>query len=305
MELQFLGTGAGVPSKERNVTSIALNLLDELGVYWLFDCGESTQHQILRTPVKLSKTNKIFITHLHGDHIYGLPGLLSSRSYQGGVTPLTVYGPAGIAVFIRQALAISGSHLNYDLCIEEITSEGILVEEQGFVVEARRLEHRGECFGYRITEPDQTGTLLVDKLQHEGIKPGPIYSQIKQGGAVELPDGRTIQGEDYVGKSIPGRVVAIMGDTKPCQAAIELARDAHVLVHEATFASSHHEHANDFGHSTSAQAAQIAETANVRTLIVTHISSRYQGEDVDVLLSEAQAIHKDTYAAADFWTFRL
>lgn len=305
MELYFLGTGAGVPSKERNVTSIALNLLAELGVYWLFDCGEGTQHQILRTPVKLSKTNKIFITHLHGDHIYGLPGLLSSRSYQGGESPLTVYGPPGIAAFIKQSIEISGSHLNYDLQIEEITKEGIITTQDGYTVEARRLVHRGECFGYRVTEPDQPGTLQVEKLKASQIKPGPIYAQIKQGGLITLPDGRTIRGEDYVGPTIHGRIVAIMGDTKPCDSAVRLAQNARVLVHEATFAASHTEHANDYGHSTSEQAAQIAQTAGVRTLILTHVSSRYQSDDVTSLLAEAKVIHSDTYIASDFWSYDI
>src|SRR5690625_940048 len=134
MELKFLGTGAGVPSKNRNVSSIALSLLQEINSVWLFDCGEATQHQILHTTIKPRKINNIFITHLHGDHIFGLPGFLSSRSFQGGEDLLTIYGPAGLKQFIDTCLNISETHLQYDINIEEI-SEGTILEDDTFIVQ--------------------------------------------------------------------------------------------------------------------------------------------------------------------------
>lgn len=305
MELYFLGTGAGLPSRERNVTAIALNLLAECGAYWMFDCGEGTQHQILRSPVKLSKTDKLFVTHLHGDHIFGIPGLLSSRSHQGGESPLTLYGPRGIGDFVRHTMDISGSHINYELRIQEIQDEGVLFEDEQFTVTAARLQHRGECFGYRIAEHDRPGTLLTDKLKAMGIPSGPIYGQIKRGGNVQLPDGRTIQGEDFIGPAIPGRVVTILGDTIPCDASVRLAREADVLVHEATFSATQQELAHAYAHSTAEDAARIAQSANARTLILTHLSARYQHEDLNHLLSEAQRLHPDVYLAEDFWSFSV
>src|SRR5699024_2373757 len=139
MELIFLGTGAGLPSKERNVSAIALSLLQEINSIWLFDCGEATQHQILHTSIKPRKINKIFITHLHGDHIFGLPGLLGSRSFQDGEA-LTIYGPKGIKNFVETSLEVSATHLTYPLYIEEIT-EGIIFENNHFTVTAAQLEH--------------------------------------------------------------------------------------------------------------------------------------------------------------------
>ena len=126
MELYFLGTNAGVPSLERNVTSIALRMLEERRTFWLFDCGEGTQHQILRSPLKLSKLEKIFITHLHGDHLFGLPGLISSRAYQGGEDPLTIYGPPGLKQYIHTSLELSESHISYSLDIVEHEGESCL-----------------------------------------------------------------------------------------------------------------------------------------------------------------------------------
>lgn len=152
MEFVFLGTGAGVPSKGRNVSAIALQLLEERGQTWLFDCGEATQHQILHTSVRPRRIEKIFITHLHGDHIFGLPGLLGSRSFQGGTTPLTVYGPKGIKQFIEVALSVSTTHVKYPLEVVEITEEGTVFEDNEFYVETKRLSHGIECFGYRIVE---------------------------------------------------------------------------------------------------------------------------------------------------------
>ena len=158
----FLGTGAGVPAKARNVTSIALKLLDERRAIWLFDCGEATQHQILHTTIKPRRIEKVFITHLHGDHIYGLPGLLSSRSHQGGKEKLTVYGPKGLKEYIDISLSVSQTYLQYPLEIIEI-DEGVICSDDQFIVSAKKLDHGIPSYGYRIVEKDLPGTLMADK----------------------------------------------------------------------------------------------------------------------------------------------
>src|SRR5690625_608040 len=213
MELKFLGTGAGVPSKERNVSAIALSLLQELNSVWLFDYRESTQHQILHTTIKPRKINKIFITHLHGDHIYGLPGLLSSRSFQDGNSPLTIYGPKGIKEYVQTSLRISETHLNYELKIVEI-DEGTVYSDPHFTVSCIRLQHGVESFGYKIVEHDRLGELLVDKLKEDGIMPGPIYKSIKENEETTLDDGRTIVRSDYLGPNKKGKTICIFGDRK-------------------------------------------------------------------------------------------
>jgi ribonuclease Z len=305
VKLYFLGTGAGMPSKQRNVTSIALDLLSERGVYWLFDCGEGTQQQILNSPVKLSKTEKLFVSHLHGDHIYGIPGLLASRSYQGGDAPLTVYGPIGIRSFIEHALDLSEAHLTYSLHIVEIDNEGVLFEDEGFQVEAARLQHRIESFGYRIVERDQPGKLKHAELSALGVASGPIYGKLKLGETVKLEDGRVLHGADFVGTPCIGRKVTILGDTKYCSNAVYLAKEADVLVHEATFAKERQELADAYDHATTIDAARTAQEAGSKVLIMTHISSRYQGEDEEALLREAQSVHPNSYLAKDFWSFEI
>lgn len=305
MELYFLGTGAGMPSRRRNVTAVALNLLDERGSFWLFDCGEGTQQQILESPVRLGRTDKIFITHLHGDHIYGLPGLLTSRSYQGGEDPLDLYGPAGIKEFVETALRVSQARLSYELRIHEIVEEGTILDDTGFRVEAKRLDHRIESFGYRIVEQDKEGKLDAARLKELGIPSGPLYGALKQGKSVTLDDGRVVSGSDVVGPAVPGRIVAIMGDTRPTEAAVQLAQDADVLVHEATFDRLRDEMAVRFHHSTTVDAARTAVSAGAQALILTHVSSRYGDEDMEQLLGEAKELFPNAYIADDFWSFSI
>ncbi|UOY93907.1 ribonuclease Z [Ectobacillus sp. JY-23] len=305
MDLVFLGTGAGVPAKGRNVSAIALQLLEERGVTWLFDCGEATQHQILYTSVKPRRIEKIFITHLHGDHIFGLPGLLGSRSFQGGETPLTVYGPKGIQEFIEVAMRVSTTHVKYPIHVVEIEEEGIIFEDEQFIIEAGRLSHGIECFGYRIIEKDIAGPLLVDKLLALGIKPGPAFKLLKAGHSITLEDGTQLHGKDYVGAPQKGRIVTILGDTRYCETSIRLAKNADVLVHEATFAAAEGEQAYNYFHSTTAQAAEVAKKASARCLILTHISSRYQGEDSEKLLQEARDIFPYTELAEDLKQFLM
>lgn len=299
VDVLFLGTGAGMPAKFRNVSSIALKLLDERGAIWLFDCGEATQHQILHTTLKPRRIEKIFITHLHGDHIYGLPGLLSSRSFQGGDEKVTIYGPKGIRQFVTVNLSISETYLKYPLEIVEI-SEGIIFEDEQFIIEARLLDHGVPTFGYRITEKDRPGTLLVDKLKEVGVKPGPIYKKIKDGEDVELDDGRILIANHFVGEPQKGRVVTILGDTRVCEQAIQLAKGADLLIHEATFSRGEDELAIEYFHSTTTQAAEVAKQANVKQLCITHISSRYDKNDWNQLVHEVREVFPNSEIAEDF-----
>jgi ribonuclease Z len=302
LELLFLGTGAGVPAKLRNVTSIALKLLEERGAVWLFDCGEATQHQILHTSLKPRRIEKIFITHLHGDHIYGLPGLLGSRSFQGGESQLTVYGPKGIKEYIQVSLSVSRTHLQYPLEVIEI-KEGAIFEDEGFIVEARELDHALPTFGYRVVEKDKTGVLQVDQLQERGIQPGPVYKKLKLGESVQLEDGTELNGEDFLGPSIPGRVVTVLGDTRVCSSAVDLGRSADVLIHEATFNREQEEMAREYFHSTTKQAGETALKAGAKLLFLTHISSRYAKESWEELEREARDVFPESYIAKDFMEY--
>ncbi|WP_274362222.1 ribonuclease Z [Paenibacillus thermotolerans] len=305
MELYFLGTGAGMPSRKRNVTSIALNLLPERGTMWLFDCGEGTQHQMLNSPLKPGRLEFVFITHLHGDHIYGLPGMLSSRSYQGGETPLTVFGPPGIRRYLETTLDVSDSHFEYELRIREIEDEGVVFEDDQFTVSAVRLEHRVESFGYRIAERDIPGALDSARLTKAGVPPGPVYARLKRGETVTLPDGRVIRGADYVSAPVKGRTLAVFGDTRPCASSLELARGCDVVVHEATFKHDRLDKAAAFYHTTAVQAAELALKAGAGSLILTHLSSRYQDEQAHELLDEARNIFPNAHVAEDFWSFPI
>lgn len=300
MQLEFLGTGAGSPSKQRNVTSVALKLLEELNEIWLFDAGEATQHQILHTTIRPRKVTKIFITHLHGDHIFGLPGFLSSRSFQGGNEPLTIYGPVGIKKFVMTALQVSESRLSYPLKFVEIDHSQELFNERGFKVTAMSLDHKIACYGYRIEEADHPGELQVDKLRQDNIPSGPIYGQLKAGKTVKFDDGRVIDGKNYIGKPQPGRIIAILGDTRQTPNAVVLAHKADVLVHESTFAKNEAKMAHNYYHSTSLQAAEVAKQAGAKKLLLTHISARYTGKAAYQLAYQVRDVVPDTRVVNDF-----
>ncbi|APU71482.1 ribonuclease Z [Companilactobacillus crustorum] len=300
MELEFLGTGAGVPSKGRNVSSIALKMLDERNEVWLFDVGEATQHQILKTAIKPRKITKIFISHLHGDHIFGLPGLLSSRANQGGNSPLEIYGPVGIKEYVETSLKVTGGKLGYRIKYIELKNDGEIFNDKTFSVSAGKLKHRITCFGYRVVEKPRTGELLVDKLEQYNIPNGPIFGQLKAGKTVTLDDGTVLNGKDFIGPDKPSKVVTVISDTRYTPKIDELAQDADVLVHESTFSNDEKQLAYNYYHSTATQAAEVAKRRNVKGLILTHISARYTGRGAFILQKEAQKIFKHTKVANDF-----
>jgi len=299
MRLIFLGTGAGLPSRTRNVSSILLDLMAENGSAWLFDAGEGAQLQLMKTSVGVRKIRRIFISHLHGDHLFGLPGLLGSRSFQENTGPVDLYGPPGIEEYIESTLRLSASHLTYPLSIHEVADGQTLVQADGFTVRTRLLDHVVPSFGYRIEEDERGGELQVDKLRALGLGPGPNYGRLKAGEEVTLPDGRIVNGKEYLGPGRAGRILAICADTRPTPAAVDLARGADVFVHESTYARSETEMAPGYGHSTCVQAAELAAQAGCRTLLLTHFSARYGEADMTTLEAQAREIFADTWVMKD------
>ncbi|EMF4353537.1 ribonuclease Z [Providencia rettgeri] len=304
MELTFLGTSAGVPTKERNVTSMILNLVGIRKSYWLFDCGEGTQHRILNSPFKTPKIDKIFITHLHGDHIFGLPGLLCSRSMGGATEPLTLYGPKGLKQYVETVLSVSESYMTYPLNIIEIQA-GQLFDDGELIVTAYPLDHRVECYGYRIEEHAKSGALDAERLAQDNIPRGPWMQDLKAGKTITLEDGRTVNGAEYLGEPISGKVIAIFGDTQPTDQGLALAKNADVMVHETTLEAAFAEKANERGHSTTEQAARLARATGVKRFIATHLSGRYMTHDIPRLLAECQAIFPATIMAEDYLTVKI
>ncbi|MEG0261135.1 MAG: ribonuclease Z [Lysinibacillus sp.] len=302
MQLHFLGTGAGMPSKERNTSALMVKLLDEIGEMWLFDCGEATQHQILHTSLKPRKVTKIFITHLHGDHIFGLPGFLSSRSFQGGDEALTIYGPAGLQQWVEMTLALSKTHLTYPLQFVEV-AEGIVFEDGQFVVRVSELRHVVQCFGYRIEQKDLPGELLIEKALALGVPKGPLLGRLKSGRDIILDTGVIVRASDVVSPPQKGFVLAILGDTKYCEEAITLAKDADIVVHEATFDNGTTELAANYGHATNVEAATVAKNAKARYLLLNHLSARFLPHDLPKFLAEAQMVFEQTQLTADHSVF--
>ena len=300
MELQFLGTGAGQPSKKRNVSSIALKMLDEINEIWLFDVGEATQHQILRTNIRLRKVTKIFISHNHGDHIFGLPGLLATRSFQGDVGPITIYGPAGLEEFVRTALKVSRTKISYPIKFVVLEEGGLIFQSNGFRVYAEKLAHRVPSFGYRVVEDNRPGELLMDKLAQYNVPNGPLLGKLKNGEKISLDNGTILDGKDFLGPNKAGRVVTIIYDTRATPVIAQLAQNADVLVHESTFAGNEANLAHSYYHSTAVEAAKIARDNGVKRLFLNHISARYLGAKAKKLENQAQKIFPNTRLANDF-----
>lgn len=286
------------------MTSIALQL-PQASRMWLFDCGEGTQHQILRSPLKLSQLERVFITHLHGDHLFGLAGMLASRSLQnGGETPVTLYGPNGLAEYVRATLEISRTRLGYAVSVERVTPGTIFEDEYARVVCAP-MRHGIESYGYAVIEKDRPGHFDVLKAKDLGIPAGPLYGRLKAGELVRLEDGRTFDGAQLTGPPIRGRKVVFCGDTTFHGGAVDLSADADLLIHEATYLGVDVQLADRANHSTAAMAAEVARLAGVRRLLLTHFSLRYESEgnpSLEDLASEARAIFPNTSLAHDFLT---
>jgi ribonuclease Z len=302
VEMTFLGTGSGTPSRSRNVSAIALNLT-ERGELWLVDCGEGTQHQALRTPqVRLSQLTRVFLTHLHGDHLFGLMGLLASRALaQGGQSAVTLYGPEALSDYVRVSLRASGMRFGYPVDVRTV-KEGIVYEDEDISVIAAPVRHRIEAYAYAVLEKPRLGRFDVDEARRRGVPNGPLFGRLKAGEAVTLTDGTVVSPDGLTGPPRPGRKVVFSGDTTFAPELVALAAGADLLVHEATYADTERSLADRAHHSTSVIAATVARDAAVRSLYLTHFSPRYESEEgprLEDLLAEARAIFPETHLAHD------
>ncbi|MEE3489668.1 MAG: ribonuclease Z [Methanobrevibacter sp.] len=299
MEIIFLGTSSAVHSKDRNHPSIAIKAFGEI---FLFDCGEATQRQLLYTNVSPMKISKIFITHYHGDHILGLPGLLQSMSLNGRETKLTIYGPKGLNKIKDAIYSLGYCAIEYPVEFVEIDS-GIIIENETYFIEAQRVKHNVPALAYSIEEKKKP-RFLREKAIELGVPVGPAFGKLHNGEEVEI-NGKIIKPEQVLGEPRKGTKVTYSGDTRPCEEMIMLARDSTLLIHESTFIQKQKLNAEEYGHSTSVDAAYIAKDSNSKELILTHISTRYGDDYADIMLKEAQEIFENTKLAKDFLEIEL
>ena len=306
MQVTFLGTSSGVPTRARNVSSVALRL-PQRSELWLFDCGEATQHQFLRSDLRVSQLRRIFITHMHGDHVFGLPGLLASLGLAGSCTGIDLYGPDPLRDYLEGVLRTSSTRISYPLRshrVKEAARTGaVLLDDDDLQVRCTLLTHRVPAYAYRVDQKPRPGRFDVARAQALGIPAGPIYADLKAGKEICLEDGRIIRGSSLCGPPRPGCSVVYCTDTVFSEAAVELAEGADLLIHESTFSHGEADLAFQRQHSTSTMAAQTALAAKVGQLALTHLSPRYMpGNPItpDDLLQEARAIFPNTLLAKDF-----
>lgn len=309
MDLLFLGTSSGTPTKTRNVTALAL--LEETGRGWyLIDCGEGTQHRLLHTALSPNDLQAIFITHVHGDHCYGLPGLLASAGMLGRTKSLQIVAPAGIEDWIRSTQNLTQLFLPFEL--QFIATESLANWAIGsFRVDAIALSHRVPSFAYRFTEASAEAPLDTEKLTAHGIPQGPVWGQLKKGIDVQ-DDGRTLRSSDYVCFLHPPRRIVIGGDNDRPELLSDACSDALLLIHEATHTRDVAEKISErTGHSTADAVARFAQSIGVPNLVLTHFSPRYQSDASqspsieDVRAEAAATYHGQLFLADDFSRFRL
>lgn len=295
LRVTFLGTGGAVPTTERGPSGLFLN---REGDRLLFDCGEGTQRQMMRFGTGFSVSH-VFLTHLHGDHILGLPGLVQTWDFNGRSDPLTVHCPPKTRTHVKSLLRAGGHDPEFPIRVNEVAPGNVALRAEEYEVRAFETNHRTRAQGYALIEDDRPGRFDRQKAQEElKIPPGPVYGRLHEGETVELDDGRVIHPEQVVGEPRPGRRVVYTGDTRPVEETVEIADSADLLVHDATFASDYAGRARETAHSTAREAAQIANRADAKRLALVHISSRYAG-DASPIEREAKSIFEGAFVPDD------
>jgi len=295
MNVVFLGTSSATPTPWRFLPSFALTRLGEM---FLFDCGEGAQIRFRKARLKFSRLKWVLISHLHGDHITGLMGLLMSLQMAEHAEPLTIVGPEGIRDYVLANKRLLRTDFGYDVDFIELRDEGAIVYDgDEYVIEAALLKHRVPTYGFALAEKDRPGTFDLEAAKELGIPVGPLFGALQQGRSITLDDGRQVLPEQVLGPPKPGQRVTYIADTRPCDNAVVLARRADLLIHESTFAAELADEARHKGHCTTLDAARTAVAAEARRLVLTHFSPRYV--DLEPLRAEAAAIFPNVEVASD------
>ncbi|MCC7429891.1 ribonuclease Z [bacterium] len=305
MEIITLGTGAASPTLERNVAAIALVRNGEI---LLFDCGEGTQVQFAKAKLSMAKVSKIFITHLHGDHFYGLMPFLTTLQLNKRENPLELFAPKGVKDYVNFMKKTSQTGFSYELKITEIGEDfecGTLCETKDYIVKAMPLSHRIFVLGYSFEEKEKAGHFDDELAFKLGIPFGPIRGKIKNGETVTLENGTVVTPEQIIGEKIQGKKITYCTDTVYFQNSVELAKDSDLLIHEGTFSKDELEKAQQTKHSTTVQAALVAKNSNSKRLLITHISSRYVGESRSLIHEGVKEIFPNYILAKDFMKIEI
>jgi len=295
LHVVFLGTAASIPTLARALPSVVVKRKNEV---LMFDCGEGVQRQMIRASVGFHRKMKVFITHMHGDHVLGLPGLLQTMSLLDRQQKLDVYGPVGIKAFIDAIRDTVQFVLTFPIEIHEIKEESVICEEKEYEVKAARTDHVVPNLAYALIEKSRPGRFNPRKAESLGVPEGPLWSRLQSGEKVKTPTGHVVKPEQVVGPPRPGRKIVYSGDTRPIDSLVRLAEDAHLLIHETTFDDELLDKAVEDGHSTPSQAAKTAKKAKVKRLVLTHLSSRYK--NTQSLLEQAKKIFSNVDVAEDF-----
>lgn len=299
LRVTFLGTGGSLPTPNRNPSAVMVNREGEL---MLFDCGEGTQRQMMRAKTGMMSLSSIFITHLHADHVLGIPGLIQTMSFQGREEPLTIYGPPWTKQFTKILTAMGYYKLRFEVNAVEL-QPGQSIRREGYRVLAVETEHGVPSLGYALVEDRRRGRFNKEKALELGVPEGPLFSKLHSGESVEV-DGKTIRPEQVVGPPRRGRKIVYTGDTRPTQDVLEASRSADLLIHDGSLTSDLQDWAEESMHTTAREAAELARDAGVKRLALTHISSRYSN-DTSPLLDEAREIFPSTVVARDLMEIEI
>jgi ribonuclease Z len=264
----------------------------------MFDCGEGVQRQMLMAGASLNRTTRVFVTHMHGDHVMGLPGLLQTMALLGREKKFEVYGPPNIRDFLRGIKETVQFVLTFPTEIHEIERAGVVCQEDDYTVQAVRSKHVVPSFAYAYLEKPRPGRFYPEKAKALGVPEGPLWSELQRGRRVKLPNGHVIRPKEVMGSPRQGRKIVYTGDTRPFKRLEKFAANADLLIHDSTLGDELAERAEKYGHSTVDQAAMSAKNARVKQLVLTHISQRY--EDASMWLKQARKIFKNTAMAEDF-----
>lgn len=300
MWVMFLGTAASVPTSERSLPAVLIQRGNE---QLMLDCGEGVQRQIIKAKTGLHKKMKVFISHMHGDHVLGLPGLLQTMALMDRQRKVEIYGPEGIKRFLEGTREVLQFALTFPVEIHEIHAASIVCKEEEYTVEAAWANHVIPSLAYAFVEKPRLGKFYPDKARALGVPEGELWSKLQHGEEITLPSGKIVKPEEVLGSLRRGRKIVYSGDTKPFGGFARFAAGADLVIHEATLDDALAEKAAEDGHSTPSQAAEAAAKAKAKKLVLTHISARYA--DARVLLEQAQKGFRNTVVAEDFMRLEL